>query len=34
VPLDAEPDALRWRGPDREGLAALCAELGIAAPRI
>ena len=28
-PITCDVDALAWRGPDREALAALCAEIGL-----
>jgi 5'-3' exonuclease len=33
APIEWSPDALAWRGPDREGLAALCDELEMDVPK-
>ncbi len=34
VPLEEDLDDIRWLGPDTEALDALCAELGMSAPRL
>ena len=33
-PITCDVDALAWRGPDPEALAALCAEIGLAADTV